>query len=252
MLGKRVCYNIWLSSKTMTAIKESQILLARAHEEPRIIVNTRFGYETVKRLFDIAFSLVFIILGFAFILVCGLMMKLESRGRMFYQQKRVGKNGRIFTVLKLRSMPKDAEANGPVITTLDCDSRPGRIGRFIRKSKIDELPQFLNVLLGHMSVVGPRPERPYFVEKFSREFPNFNARHLVKPGITGLAQIKEKDSLQIRSKLRLDLYYISKRSFGFDMAILWSTIWFCFHYLFEGVGLIKGNPNGNGGPQELT
>ena len=247
-----MCYNNRLSSRAMTAIKESQILLTKTREEPRIIVNAHFGYEAAKRIFDIAFSLLFIILGFPFILVCGLMMRLESRGRMFYHQKRVGKNGRIFTVLKLRSMPKDAEANGPVITTLDCDSRPGLIGRFIRKSKIDELPQFLKVLLGHMSVVGPRPERPYFVEKFSRELPDFNSRHLVKPGITGLAQIKEKDSLQIRSKLRLDLYYISKRSFWFDLAILWSTIWFCFHYLFEGLGIIKGNSNGNGGPQELT
>jgi lipopolysaccharide/colanic/teichoic acid biosynthesis glycosyltransferase len=178
-------------------------------------------------------------------------MKLESSGPMFYSQKRVGRNGRLFTAYKLRSMPNDAEANGPVITALDGDKRPGRIGRFIRKSKIDELPQFWNVLIGEMSVVGPRPERPYFVDKFSREFPNFSARHLVRPGVTGLAQIKEKDSLQIRSKLRYDLLYINKRSFGFDMAILWSTIWFCFHYLFEAMGILKSSTNGNGGPTEL-
>jgi len=236
----------------MAVVKESHVLVKTTREEPRVVVNTHLGYESVKRFFDIVFSLLFIILGFPFIILCGLLMQLESRGKMFYLQKRVGKDNRIFTVLKLRSMPNNAEANGPVITALDGDSRPGRIGRFIRKSKIDELPQFFNVLLGQMSVVGPRPERPYFVDKFSVDFPNFNCRHLVKPGITGLAQIKEKDSLQIRNKLRFDIYYISKRSIAFDMAILWSTIWFCFGYLSEGLGLRKGNSNGNGGPKELT
>ena len=236
----------------MAVVKESQVILTKARAELPVVVRTNFGYEAAKRFFDIAFSLLFIILGLPFIILCGLLMQLESRGRMFYPQKRVGRNGRAFTVLKLRSMPNNAEANGPVITAADGDSRPGRIGRFIRRSKIDELPQFFNVLLGQMSVVGPRPERPYFVEKFSTEFPKFKYRHLVKPGITGLAQIKEKDSFQIRNKLRLDLYYISKRSFGFDAAILWSTIWFCFHYLFEGLGIIESNSNGNGGPQELT
>jgi lipopolysaccharide/colanic/teichoic acid biosynthesis glycosyltransferase len=154
-------------------------------------------------------------------------------------------------------MPKNAEANGPVITFVDGDSRPGRIGVFIRKSKIDELPQFLNVLRGDMSVVGPRPERPYFVDKFSSELPNFDQRHLVKPGITGLAQIREMDSFKIRSKLHFDLFYIEHRSFGFDMAVLWSTVWLCFHYLFIGMGLIKNHNNSNGmnnhdGPNELT
>jgi lipopolysaccharide/colanic/teichoic acid biosynthesis glycosyltransferase len=233
----------------MTVVKESQLILAKPQEEPRVEVNTHFGYEALKRLFDVAFSFLFIPLGLPFIIVCGLLMKLESPGRMFYIQKRVGKDDRVFKILKLRSMPNDAEANGPVLTASDGDSRPGHVGRFIRKSKIDELPQFFNVLIGQMSVVGPRPERPFFVEKFSKQYPKIHNRHLVKPGITGLAQIKEKDSLQIRSKLRYDLLYISKRSFGFDMAILWSTIWFCFHYLFEGFGIIKGNSNCNGKPQ---
>ncbi len=233
-------------------VKEHQLAGASTQEVPaKIAVNSHFGYETGKRIFDILFSILFMILGFPFIIICGLFMKLESSGPMFYAQKRVGKDGREFTVLKLRSMPKNAEANGPVITTVDGDSRPGKIGRFIRKSKIDELPQFLNVLKGDMSVVGPRPERHYFVDKFSKELPRFSQRHLVKPGITGLAQIKEKDSFEIRSKLHYDLFYISKRSFGYDMSLLWHTIWFCFHFLFIGMGLIKNN-NGNTGPRELT
>ena len=236
----------------MTALRESHLLLRTAREEPRVSVDTHLGYERAKRIFDVAFSALFILLGLPFILVCGLLMKLESRGRMFYMQQRVGKDGGIFKVLKLRSMPNNAEANGPVIAVLDSDSRPGRVGRFIRKSKIDELPQFFNVLLGQMSVIGPRPERPYFVEKFSREFPNFKARHLVKPGITGLAQIREKDALQIANKLKYDLQYVSKRNFWLDMGILWSTIWFCFHYLAQGLGILESTTNGNGGPSELT
>lgn len=237
-------------------VKEHQLARTSTQDETtQVVANAHFAYETSKRVFDLLFSMFFLILGFPFIILSGLLMKLESQGPMFYVQKRVGKDGREFAVLKLRSMPKNAEANGPVITTADGDSRPGRIGRFIRKSKIDELPQFLNVLKGDMSVVGPRPERPYFVEKFSKEHQSFNQRHLVKPGITGLAQIKEKDSLQIRSKLHYDLFYISKRSFGYDTYILWHTTWFCFHYLFVGVGIIKNN-NGDGGanpdgPQEL-
>jgi lipopolysaccharide/colanic/teichoic acid biosynthesis glycosyltransferase len=238
------------------AIKEYQLTGTTTQEKPEPVeVNSHIGYEASKRIFDILFSIFFILLGLPFIIVCGLLMKLESPGPMFYAQKRVGKGGRTFTVYKLRSMPKNAEANGPVITYVDGDSRPGRIGVFIRKSKIDELPQFLNVLKGDMSVVGPRPERPYFVDKFSHELPDFSQRHLVKPGITGLAQIREMDSFKIRNKLHFDLFYISHRSFAFDMAVLWSTIWLCFHYLFIGMGFIKNHSNSNNnpdGPQELT
>ena len=250
--GSAVWYNTQSRSNSMAVVKESPALATQPREERGVVANSRFGYETSKRLFDISYSIVFLILGLPFMVLCGLLMKLESHGPMFYSQKRVGKNGKLFTAYKLRSMPNNSEANGPVITALDGDTRPGPVGRFIRKSKIDELPQFLNVLMGEMSVVGPRPERPYFVDKFTKELPNFHNRHLVRPGVTGLAQIKEKDSLQIRSKLRYDLLYISKRSFGFDMAILWSTVWFCFHYLSEAMGLAKSTTNGNGGPTELT
>ena len=236
------------------ALKGYQLTGVTAQEEHKPVeLGSRLGYEFAKRIFDIVFSAIFTILGLPFIIICGLLMKLESQGPMFYAQQRVGKNGREFTVYKLRSMPKNAEANGPVITCVDGDSRPGRIGRFIRKSKIDELPQFLNVLRGEMSVIGPRPERPYFVEKFTQVLPNFGERHLVKPGITGLAQIKEKDSFQIKSKLQYDLFYIEHRSFSCDMWILWHTIWFCFHYLLIGLGFIENNNgNNNHGPNELT
>jgi lipopolysaccharide/colanic/teichoic acid biosynthesis glycosyltransferase len=110
----------------------------------------------------------------------------------------------------------------------------GPVGRFIRKAKIDELPQFWNVLIGEISLIGPRPERPYFVEQFSKEFPQFPLRHLVKPGLTGLAQINEIDSFRMRDKLRYDLFYVRKHNFSLDMMILWRTAMYCFRCLFRG------------------
>ncbi len=195
----------------------------------------------VKRSIDIFYALVFLILGIPWLIVCGLLMKREASGPFFYKQKRIGKNGRIVTVLKLRSMPIDAEENGPQLTPINGDKRLGPVGRFIRKAKIDELPQFWNVLIGEFSVVGPRAERPYFVEQFSREYPLFNLRHKIKPGLTGLAQINEKDALNMPHKLRYDLFYIQNRSLKLDLAILWSTAMYCFKCLFSG---FRGETNG--------
>ena len=208
----------------------------------------RLFYEFSKRVFDIVFSLLFLVLSAPIILICGLIMQLETPGPLFYLQKRVGLNGRIFHVVKLRSMPIDAENNGPMLSKNDNDGRVGRIGHFIRKSKIDELTQFVNVLIGQMSVVGPRPERPYFVNKFIREFPEFNLRHTVKPGITGLAQFKEMDAFQVANKLRLDLFYIEHRSFGFDMKIALHTFFYCMSSIFDAVRHFN-SANGNGSMQ---
>jgi len=196
----------------------------------------------IKRAIDIFYAVVFLILGAPWLLVCGLLMKKEAPGPFFYKQTRVGKDGKILTVYKLRSMPVDAESDGPQLTPIQGDKRVGRVGKFIRKAKIDELPQFWNVLKGEFSVVGPRPERPYFVKKFSEEFPLFNLRHKVKPGLTGLAQVNEKDSLNMVHKLRYDLFYVQKQNIGLDLMILWRTALYCFRCLFGG-----GNgKNGNG------
>ena len=130
-------------------------------------------------------------------------------------------------------MPPDAENNGPVLSREDGDVRIGQVGSFIRKAKIDELTQFVNVLLGHMSIVGPRPERPFFVKLFSAQYMEFDRRHLVKPGITGLAQFKKLDAFQAYNRLRLDLFYIEHRSFGFDMKIILHTAVHCIENLFE-------------------
>ncbi|HDS29661.1 MAG TPA: sugar transferase, partial [Firmicutes bacterium] len=180
-------------------------------------------YRAAKRAVDILFAVVFLVLGIPWIIVCGLLMKREAPGPFFYKQDRVGKDGKILTVYKLRSMPVDAERKGPQLTPIGGDRRVGPVGKFIRKTKIDELPQFWNVLIGEISVVGPRPERPFFVNQFSKEEPLFNLRHLVKPGLTGLAQVKEVDAFKMRQRLRYDLFYVRKHNFTLDMIILWRT-----------------------------
>ncbi|MCD6216920.1 sugar transferase [bacterium] len=190
-------------------------------------------YEFSKRIFDFVFAVVFLILSSPFVLVAAILMQLESPGPVFYIQKRVGFNGKIFHLVKLRSMPPNAENNGPVLSREDGDGRIGQVGSFIRKAKIDELTQFVNVLLGHMSVVGPRPERPFFVKLFSAQYSEFDRRHTVKPGITGLAQFKKLDAFQAYNRLRLDLFYIEHRSFGFDMKIILHTAVHCIENLFE-------------------
>jgi lipopolysaccharide/colanic/teichoic acid biosynthesis glycosyltransferase len=193
-----------------------------------------FLYYLGKRTVDVIFALVFLVIGIPWILVCGLLMKREAPGPFFYRQTRVGKDGKILTVYKLRSMPVDAERKGPQLTPIGGDMRVGPVGRFIRKAKIDELPQFWNVLIGEISVVGPRPERPYFVGKFAEEEPLFVLRHLVKPGLTGLAQVNEVDAFRMRHRLRYDLFYVKKYNFALDMMILWRTAMYCFRCLFTG------------------
>jgi lipopolysaccharide/colanic/teichoic acid biosynthesis glycosyltransferase len=191
-------------------------------------------YHATKRLVDIIFAVAFLLMGIPWLLVCGLLMKREAPGPFFYRQKRIGRHGKVLIVYKLRSMPVDAEEDGPQLTPLNGDKRCGPVGRFVRKAKIDELPQFWNVLKGEFSVVGPRPERPYFVERFSEEYPLYNIRHLVKPGLTGLAQINEKDSFQMKDKLRYDLFYVNKHSLSLDLKIIWDTALYCFRCLFTG------------------
>ncbi|MBU1023307.1 sugar transferase [bacterium] len=211
--------------------KESQIMTVNGITD-KVSPNYTF-YEFSKRTFDIVFSCAFLLISSPVILVTAILMQLESPGPVFYIQKRVGRYGKTFHLVKLRSMPPNAENNGPVLSREDGDGRVGRIGQFIRKSKIDELMQFINVLLGHMSVVGPRPERPFFVKLFSAQFPEFDKRHSVKPGITGLAQFKKLDAFQAFNRLRLDIFYIDHRSFGFDMKIIAHTAAFCIENLFK-------------------
>lgn len=159
-------------------------------------------------------------------LVTALLIKLESSGGVFYKQERVGKNGVPFTVLKFRSMRADAEKAGPVWASQH-DDRTTRVGSFIRKTRIDEIPQFWNILRGEMDFVGPRPERPHFVSQLAEEIPYYEQRHLIAPGLTGWAQIKYPYGASIedaRQKLEFDLYYIKNQSLLLDGAILFETV----------------------------
>src|SRR5205807_2123674 len=155
-----------------------------------------------------------------------LAVKLDSRGPGLYRQERVGENGRVFTLCKFRSMRIDAE-NGTPIWAKDKDDRVTRVGRLIRLTRLDELPQLWSVLRGDMSFVGPRPERPFFVEQLAAAIPFYLQRHTVKPGVTGWAQVKYRYGSSIEDameKLRYDLYYIKHLSIVFDLTIAIDTV----------------------------
>ncbi|MDX6269592.1 MAG: hypothetical protein QOD28_815 [Acidobacteriota bacterium] len=159
-------------------------------------------------------------------LLAALLIKLESPGPALYRQERVGKNGRPFTIMKFRSMRLDAEKDGPVWAQTG-DDRTTRVGRVIRKIRVDEIPQFWNILKGEMNFVGPRPERPHFVAQLAEEIPFYEQRHLIPPGLTGWAQIKYPYGSSIedaRQKLQYDLYYIKNQSLVLDAVILFETV----------------------------
>jgi sugar transferase (PEP-CTERM system associated) len=160
-------------------------------------------------------------------LVTAALIKLDSPGPVFYAQERVGKNGRAFRVYKFRSMRTDAEKDGPVWAGKDGDARVTRVGRVIRKIRVDEIPQFWNILKGDMNFVGPRPERPHFVRQLAEEIPFYEQRHLIPPGLTGWAQIKYPYGASVedaRQKLQYDLYYIKNQSLVLDAVILFETV----------------------------
>ena len=184
--------------------------------------------QSVKRLLDITVSLFVLILTLPFSLLIALAIKVDSLGPVFYNQERVGKEGRLFRMMKFRSMFKDAEKYSGPVWANKRDPRMTRIGRVIRKLRLDEIPQFINVLAGDMSLVGPRPERSYFVEKFSREVPLYAQRLKVRPGITGWAQVKHKydETLEdVKKKVRYDLFYIENMSLRMDFKILLNTVY---------------------------
>lgn len=168
-----------------------------------------------------------LVLSFPIAVLTAILIKLESRGSIFYRQKRLGKNGKVFDVIKFRSMKIDAEADGTPVWATSNDARTTRIGKIIRKARIDEIPQFWNILKGEMSFVGPRPERPHFVEQLAHEIPFYEHRHLVAPGLTGWAQIKYPYGASVedaRQKLQYDLYYIKNQSLALDLVIVFDTI----------------------------
>jgi sugar transferase (PEP-CTERM system associated) len=181
----------------------------------------------MKRTIDLTLSLLMAIVSLPLMILTALLIWLDDGAPVLYRQERVGENGRTFVLSKFRSMRKDAEEGGRPIWARDGDDRVTRVGGFIRQSRLDELPQLWNVVRGDMSFVGPRPERPFFVEQLSREIPFYQQRHAVKPGLTGWAQVKYRYGSSLEDateKLRYDLYYIKHLSVIFDLTIVFDTV----------------------------
>jgi Undecaprenyl-phosphate glucose phosphotransferase len=183
------------------------------------------SYLFQKRIFDVVFSMVVLLLTLPITLLIALAIKLGSRGPVFFVQDRVGLNGRVFRMFKFRTMHTGSREEGDTRWTSDRDPRRTAVGAFLRKTNLDELPQFLNVLRGDMSIVGPRPERPFFVERFLEEFDRYNSRHLFKAGITGWAQVNGwRGDTSIAKRVEYDLYYLRNWSLTFDLQIITMTL----------------------------
>jgi exopolysaccharide biosynthesis polyprenyl glycosylphosphotransferase len=185
------------------------------------------NYLNIKRVLDIVTIIAVLPFVAVLMVVTALAIKLESSGSVFFWQKRVGMNGKTFNMLKFRSMTSDSEQNGSQFAQSN-DMRVTRVGKFIRKFRIDETPQLWNVLKGDMSIIGPRPEQESFVNEFNQTIPNYSLRHLVRPGITGLAQTEQgyvADADGTVTKLKYDLYYINNLSFMTDVQITLKTIY---------------------------
>jgi sugar transferase (PEP-CTERM system associated) len=183
--------------------------------------------RAMKRSIDLLLSVTLGLLAFPLMVLTAIAIALESGRPVLYCQERVGENGKTFTLCKFRSMRLDAEKGGTPMWATDGDERVTRVGRFIRTTRLDELPQFWNVVRGDMSFVGPRPERPYFVAELAKDIPFYQQRHVVKPGLTGWAQVKYRYGSSLEDateKLRYDLYYIKHLSIFFDLTIVFDTV----------------------------
>lgn len=223
-------------------IRHDKIIYYTANVENSMVINSRLlnvtdesilklspysltnAQANVKRVADIIVSLILLILFSPIMLITMLVLKLESPGPVFYQQERITLGNKPFNILKFRSMVVDAEKDsGPVLAKLN-DSRITKVGKFIRATRIDEMPQLINVLKGEMSIIGPRPERPAFVELFTKADPYYPLRHNVRAGITGYAQVYGRYVSDFESKLKFDLLYIKQYSFGLDLRLMLKTI----------------------------
>jgi len=204
---------------SLEMIRPSWLIFTGRGRQAKLAAVTRNAVHRFVALIALVFSL-------PIVLLTAILIKLDSRGPVFYKQERVGENGRSFVLTKFRSMRVDAETDGPVWASKR-DERTTRVGRIIRKIRVDEIPQFWNILRGEMSFVGPRPERPHFVAQLAREIPYYEQRHLIAPGLTGWAQIKYPYGASIedsRQKLQYDLFYIKNHSLLLDAIIMFETI----------------------------
>ncbi|MEA3510352.1 MAG: sugar transferase, partial [Actinomycetota bacterium] len=187
----------------------------------------RSGYAPIKRLIDLFIAVLLSPLWFALGVIVWLVVKLDSRGPAIYKQERVGFNGHPFTLYKFRTMINNAESDGPRFAAVN-DTRITRAGKFLRKSRFDEIPQLWNVIRGDLSLVGPRPERPVFVDQFEQAIPFYASRHLIRPGVTGWAQVNygyADDEADTVEKLTYDLFYVKHSTIWLDIHILGMSIW---------------------------
>lgn len=205
--------------KVTTAESESSYSFQSVHTVP---VSTVM-YQAIRRLTELILAVVLLVLTLPAILMVALAIKVESRGPVLYQQERLGKNWQKFYIYKFRSMYVDAEKDGPQWAKKG-DPRVTRVGKFIRKTRIDEIPQLLNVINGEMSLIGPRPERECFTRKFMKQNARFPERLAVKPGLTGWAQVNGGYDVTPEEKYELDMYYIRHQSLALDLKILLKTV----------------------------
>lgn len=204
---------------SLNMIRPSWLIFSGRGRQALIASFTRSAVHRLVALFGA-------LLAVPIVIITAILIKLESPGPVFYKQERVGKNGKPFILVKFRSMRQDAEENGPVWASKD-DDRATRVGRIIRKIRVDEIPQFWNIVRGEMNFVGPRPERPHFVAQLAQEIPYYEQRHLIAPGLTGWAQIKYPYGASIedaRQKLQYDLFYIKNQNLILDVIILSETV----------------------------
>lgn len=187
------------------------------------LVKESIVYNVYSRILDIGLSLIGLIIGIPLVIIFGILIKLEDKGPIIYKQERVGKHGKLFNVYKLRSMRVDAEKYGAQWAQ-DNDPRILKVGNFIRKTRIDEIPQLFNILKGDMSIVGPRPERPMFTMQFNDDIDGFINRLLVKPGLTGWAQVNGGYEMTPEEKLKWDIDYIQSRNIFIDIRIIFRTV----------------------------
>jgi lipopolysaccharide/colanic/teichoic acid biosynthesis glycosyltransferase len=203
-------------------------------------------YEMIKPLFDAGLAFVMLAVSLPLMLLAILLVKLNSRGPAIYTQKRVGRMGHVFTIYKIRTMFHDSERTSGPRWSAPGDPRVTFIGRFLRWSHVDELPQLINILKGQMSLVGPRPERPEFIDQLERALPDYRRRLLVRPGLTGLAQVQQApdtDLSSVRRKLSYDLYYVDRMNPWLDIRLIIATALKCMGISFVWIGRILQLPD---------
>ena len=217
-------------------MKSAPYSMGQDNRSARLVVDIAPVGFSVRRILDFNMALIFLFFTFPVWIVIGILVTIDSPGPIFYTQDRVGLNGRIFRIIKFRTMKNGAErSSGPVLATKD-DARITGVGLFLRMTRLDEIPQLVNVLVGEMSLIGPRPERPHFVEMYTMEIPRYRDRLKLKPGITGLAQVEngyDGDIDDVKQKLRYDLaYFEAQASIWLNLSIVVKT----FMVVFAGKG----------------